>query len=112
MIALWFKLQRGLCWTDLIIVQCSETLTGNYPVGQVIYLFNNVATMAMTFVSLHVNMLSFKISWVVFLFSFCLPPALISNFAVLYLQQESPLQVNRVRDALLASVCACLCVCV
>lgn len=55
MIALWFKLQHGLCWTDLIIVQCSETLTGNYPVGQVIYLFNNVATMAMTLVSLRAN---------------------------------------------------------
>lgn len=24
MIALWFKLQNGLCWTDLIIVQCSR----------------------------------------------------------------------------------------
>lgn len=28
-----------------------QALTGNYTVGQVIYLFNNVATMAMTFVS-------------------------------------------------------------
>lgn len=58
-IALWFKLQHGLCWTDLIIVQCSKTLTGNYPVGQVIYLFNNDAAMAMTFVSLRANVLSF-----------------------------------------------------
>lgn len=59
MIALWFKLQRGLCWTDLVIVQCSKTDGQFPPVGQVIYLFNNDAAMAMTFVSLRANMLSF-----------------------------------------------------